>query len=42
MNDRLLAIEKKLQELEDKIKELETKKSDPVVVVTKSKKVGSA
>ena len=42
MNDRFMAIEKKLQELENRIKELETKKIEPVVTVTKSKKVGSA
>ena len=42
MNDRLLAIENKLKELEDKIKVLEAKKSEPIVTVTKSKKVGSA
>jgi hypothetical protein len=42
MNDRVMAIEKKLQDLEDRIKALEAKKSESVVTVTKSKKVGSA
>ena len=42
MNDRLTAIEKKLQELEYRIKALEVKKVEPVVTVIKSKKVGSA
>ena len=42
MNDRVTAIEKKLQELEDRIKAIEPKKVEPVVTVSKSKKVGSA
>ena len=42
MNDRVTAIETKLKELEDRIKALEVKKVEPVVTVTKPKKVVSA